>query len=207
MSKSSAPISSIRKESACVPDTLAPRPPLGNSAPRRETIGPYTLTEVTGHALATSAPRRDGAAVVASALAARFGLALPGPGGLARAGALRIFSSARDQWMIETPLEGHEDIAALVAGVLGPVASVTEQTDGWVRIDVDGADLPRLFERLTPADLRGQEGPAAIRTAIEHVGAFVVREVAGGPVSVYALRSFAGSIWHAIAAAARAVAP
>ena len=71
--------------------------------------------------------------------------------------------------MIEAPFATHENIRAHLLAIFGDAASITEQTDAWVRFDLTGPDLALLMERLTNTDLRAAKGNTATRTVIDHL--------------------------------------
>lgn len=174
--------------------------PLGHDAPVSETVGPVTITENVGVALASLASRLGREAEVAAAAQAA-GIPLPGPGRAETASYGAIWLGP-EQWMIEAPFETHEDIAAVLKPLFGEAASITEQTDAWVRFDLTAADLPALFERLCGHDLRRNGTGSATRTVIEHLGCYVVRR-AENQVSVIGPRSSAHSLHHALITAAK----
>lgn len=174
--------------------------PLGRDAPVSETVGPVTITENVGVALASLASRMGREAEVAVAAQAA-GLPLPGPGRAETASYGAIWLGS-EQWMIEAPFETHEDIVAILKPLFGEAASITEQTDAWVRFDLTAADLPALFERLCGYDLRRNGLGSATRTVIEHLGCYVVRR-AENQVSVIGPRSSAHSLHHALITAAK----
>lgn len=174
--------------------------PLGHDAPVSETIGPVTISENVGVALASMASRMGREAEVAAAAQAA-GIPLPGPGRAETASYGAIWLGP-EQWMIEAPFETHEDIVAILKPLFGEAASITEQTDAWVRFDLTAADLPALFERLCGYDLRRNGPGSATRTVIEHLGCYVVRR-AENQVSVIGPRSSAHSLHHALITAAK----
>ncbi|MBT4520708.1 MAG: AMIN domain-containing protein, partial [Halieaceae bacterium] len=59
-----------------------------------------------------------------------------------------------DQWMIMASHDTHEDLAHMLRTGFGSSASVTEQTDGWARFDVEGENTVAMFERLCPLDAK-----------------------------------------------------
>lgn len=174
--------------------------PLGHDAPVSETIGPVTIRENVGVALASLASRLGREAEVAAAAQAA-GIPLPGPGRAETASYGAIWLGP-EQWMVEAPFETHEDIVAILKPLFGETASITEQTDAWVRFDLTAADLPALFERLCGYDLRSNGPGSATRTVIEHLGCYVVRR-AENQVSVIGPRSSAHSLHHALITAAK----
>ncbi len=126
--------------------------PLGHAEPETLTIGPFTITERIDTALASLATRRGRASDVQAA-AKTAGIPLPDPGRYASA-TLAAFWLAPEMWMVEAPFATHEDIRADLLKTFGDAASITEQTDAWVRFDISAATLPDLMERLSNFDLR-----------------------------------------------------
>lgn len=176
---------------------------LGHDAPIAEKIGAVTITENTGTALASLASRLGREAEVATAAQAAQ-IPLPGPGGLETAATYAAIWLGPQQWMIEAPFATHEDITAILKPIFGEAASITEQTDAWVRFDITAPDLPALFERLCNYDLRKAEAGAATRTVIDHLGCYVIRR-ADTQVSILGPRSSAHSLHHALTIAAKAL--
>ena len=182
---------------------LHPLTPLGHAAPEVTSIGPVTITENTGVALASLATRRGREADVATAAQAA-GIPQPGPGQAEKAALYGAIWLGEQQWMIEAPFETHEDIAAILKPIFGDAASITEQTDAWVRFDVVAPDLAALFERLCNYDLRSKAPGSATRTVIDHLGCYVVLR-APELVSVIGPRSSAHALRHALITAAKSV--
>lgn len=186
--------------------SLIPKTAFGATAARRETIGQIVLAEVTDRALVSIALRSGEEAGLKGALKSAFGLDLPKPLAVSTQGPFRIFSSGQAQWMLEAPYASHEDLARIVSAPLRDFASVTEQTDGWVQLEVAGPDLLRLFERLCAVDMRAHSQPVATRCLMDHMGVFLVHEASKGAATILAPRSMAASLWHAVSAASHAAA-
>ena len=144
---------------------LKPLTPLGHASPQTDTIGPITITENVSMALASLATRQGRDADVSNA-AQTLTITLPTPGHASDT-ALWL---APDQWLIEAPFATHEDIVAYLKPAFGDAASVTEQTDAWVRFDLSGPDLHTMLERLCNLDTRAMQPGHATRTVIEHLG-------------------------------------
>ncbi|SEK28228.1 sarcosine oxidase subunit gamma [Roseovarius azorensis] len=171
---------------------------LGANAARLDCVGAVTLTEVPDWALASVTARLGQEDACRVALATLLGVELPGPGGMVAGPEVSAFWTAPDQWMVEAPYEAHQDLARAVKEVMGDTASVTEQSDGWCRFDIEGEGLGAVFERLCNLDLATAAPGSASRTAIEHMGCFVLCRTAGGHISVIGPRSSAGSLHHAL---------
>lgn len=185
---------------------LAALTPLGGATAETETIGAVQIAEITDRALASVTCRAGQAKPFAIAAKKLFGGAMPDPGHWTAGDPFGLIWTGPDQWFAEAPFASHEDIARLIKAGLGDTASVTEQTDGWVRFDVTGATVVDLLERLCPVPVRRMQTGAATRTLLEHMGCFVICRTTAQAFSLIAPRSFAGSLHHALTAAARSVA-
>ena len=181
---------------------LEPLTPLGHREAETTTVGPYAIAERADTALASVATRRGREADVAAA-AATAGIPLPGPGHH-QTKTLAGFWLAPDMWMIEAPFATHEDIRAHLLGIFGDAASITEQTDAWVRFDLSGAFLPGLMERLSNVDLARAPNGAATRTVIDHLGCYLIKRSLTD-LTLYGPRSSAETLHHALVTAARSL--
>ena len=187
-----------------VPDSAAFRSPLepitafGARTPREDRIGGVTISERPDTALASLTARRG--VTLTEALP---GLALPGPGGHAGGpegtGAMWLGPGA---WLVE----GRPgDLAGRLKAAHGDRASVTDQTDAWVRFDIAAADTAPLMERLYMLDTRRMAEGSGSRSVIEHLGCLVIIREAGRRLSILGPRSSAGSLLHALTTAAAAL--
>jgi sarcosine oxidase, subunit gamma len=157
-----------------VDKTLKPLTALGRVAPQVTVIGPWRMAERADVAIASVAVRRGGD-LAPAALAA--GIPLPGPA-RAKAGAVyAAFWVTPEMWFVTAPFASHEDIAARLKTVFGAAASVTEQTDAWVRIDLTAPDLTPLLERLTNVDFATAPAGFASRTLIDHLGCYLIKSL------------------------------
>ncbi len=185
---------------------LAALTPLGGSEPKAETIGAVRIAEITDTALASVTCRNEKSGPFLKAAKTLFGVTPPAPGTSVAGAVYTLIWTGPEQWFAEAPFATHEDIAGIIKEGLGDNASVTEQTDGWARFDVEGATVVDMLERLCPAPARRMKTGDATRTLIEHVGSFLVCRSAGAHFSVICPRSYAGSMHHALCAAARSIA-
>ena len=183
--------------------TLAPLTALGHAVPEDIEIGPYLITERCDVALASVATRR-GRDDDLSAAARAAGLPLPPPA-RAETGALySAFWVAPEMWFVEVAFASHEDIAAHLKAALGDAASITEQTDAWVRFDLSAPNLTPLLERLTILDLANAPTHFANRTVIGHLGCYLIKR-AVAEVTIYGPRSSAANLLHAIEVTAKSL--
>lgn len=178
---------------------LTPIAALGGSVARIEVFGALTISENADLALASLALRKG------QAVPQPFGMPLPGIGKAVSMGDLAAFWTGRDQWMIEATGQGATDFAASVKAEV-PDASVTEQTDGWVAFEITStqgaAPIKALMAKLVNIDTEGFAPGHATRTGLEHMSVYVIRR-AEDRLAVIGMRTLAGSLWHALAVAAR----
>lgn len=168
---------------------LKPICAFGDTKPRSKTLGGYTLCENTDRALACLSLHAS------SSRPEPFGLPLPGPGEMTSV----AFWMAPGQWMLEKSGAAETDFAAALRSEI-PQACITEQTDGFVCLDIQSAtsgDSVALLERLINLPPEATYPGRAVRTAIEHMTVFVLRR-SETQISVLAMRSVAGSLWHAL---------
>lgn len=176
---------------------------LGHAAPRTQDIGPFRITERFDVALASVAVRRGREQDVARA-AQTVGVPLPAPARAAVGSPYGAFWVAPGMWMVEAPFATHEDIVAVLGPPFGDAASITEQTDAWVRFDLTAPALHLLIERLCNVDFPQAPVSFASRTVIEHTGCYLIRR-AQDEVTLYGPRSSARSLLHALEVAAASV--
>ncbi|MEZ5911048.1 MAG: sarcosine oxidase subunit gamma family protein [Paracoccaceae bacterium] len=186
--------------------SLASITPLGHAEPRVVTLGSVRIAEVADRALASVTCRFGREKPFRAAARTLFGTALPEPGKSVAGPVYSLFWTGPDQWFAEAPEASHEDIARIIKEGLGDNASVTEQSGGWARFDLSGAGVVDMLERLAPAPSRRMQTGDATRTAIEHLGCFLICRTAGERFSVIGPRSSAASLHHALCAAAASVA-
>ncbi len=186
--------------------SLHPLCALGGTEPVSHVVASARITENPALAMASLAARHGREATLAASAAGLIGAPLPGPGGMAGEGHWAAFWTSPGQWMLTAPFASHEDIAAIVKAAVGADGSVTEQTDGWVRFEVEGAGVVAMLQRLCNVDVDAMQAGQATRSQIEHLGTFVLCHRARTAFSLITLRSGAASMLHALETAARAVA-
>lgn len=170
-------------------------------------IGGFRIEENRNVAIASVAARSGKGAEVRAILAQILKGSVPEAGALVDSeGYDAAFWTGPDQWMLLADHETHELLASELKEKLGETASVTEQNDGWVCLDVTGDNLPTVFERLTMADVWSLEKSSAVRTVIEHIGCYLICVERDRHYRLLAGRSFAKSFHHAIRTALRSAA-
>ena len=173
---------------------------LGHDAAEVVAIGSYRITERFDVALASVAVRRGQDKAFAAA-AKKAGVPLPGASSYEAGKAFSAFWVTPEMWFVEADFAAHEDIVAHLKPAFGEAASITEQTDAWICLDLAAPDLVPLFERLCAVDLAAVPEGHATRTVIEHLGCYLI--VHGrGAVRLLGPRSSAASLVHALQVAA-----
>jgi sarcosine oxidase subunit gamma len=186
-----------------VADTLHMLTALGAAEPMTHQIGTVAVTERFDVAIASLACRMGRGADVEAA-AQRASIPLPAPASWQGGSPFSAFWVASEMWLVEAPFASHEDIVSHLKPIFGDAASITEQTDAWVRFDLSAPDLSALMERLCNVDFPKAAEGFATRTVIEHTGCYLIKRGAGA-VTVYGPRSSARSLLHAIEVAAKSL--
>jgi len=175
--------------------TLTATPVLGGYD---ASFGDLRLREQTGIALVSLAIPLDGEAAATKAIRAAYGLDLPAPGRLASAKGHLLVRTGPDQAMLafDHPVA---DANAMVQAALAGAVFTTDQTDVWVALRLTGPGARAALERICPIDLDDAAFPvgSAARTAMEHMGAMVLRDTDDGFLLLSASSS-ARSFLHAV---------
>lgn len=151
------------------------------------THGALTLTDATPARLTSVAPFKGKGGAVTKALKP-LGLSFPAPNGVVEGKGGRIVWFGPGQALL---------IDADPAPLAG-LAALTDQSDGWVGLRLEGKGADRALARLIPIDLRPAAfGPgAAARAPLNHMMAVVMR--AGDAIEILVFRSMARTAVHEI---------
>lgn len=165
---------------------LVARTPLEDQAPLA--IGNVRVTEVDTGAMTTLAPYRGQDAALSAALKAAHGMAAPAPNrATGREGARAVWFGQR-----MVLLMGPDPDASLAKH-----AAITDQSDAWTVVRVEGAGAVDVLARLTPVDLRPgvfKRGHTA-RTDLRHMMASITR-VGDQAYQVMVFRAFGKTLLH-----------
>lgn len=127
------------------------------------------------------------------AVAARLG-GFPAPGQMLALPAGRAVWAGREMALVfGTP----PDLAGL--------AAVTDQSDAWAGLRLEGAGAAAALARLVPVDPEALAPPAAIRTQLNHLPLLLIRPEAG-VFDLWSYRAMAGTLVHEVAGALRGLA-
>ncbi|MBB4023386.1 MULTISPECIES: sarcosine oxidase subunit gamma [Actibacterium] len=175
---------------------LTAKPPLETGL-LFEAGGARLLAIDTGR-LTSIAPYAGQADAVSQVLQAEHGLVFPAPGRVSHSEAARCVWWGRAQAM----LAGPEPAAGL-----GACAALTDQSDGWAMLVLEGAGARAVLSRLTPLDIRTEGFPAGhtARTELAHMMASVT---CAGPdrFELLVMRSMAQTARRALETAVKSIA-
>ncbi|MGB0965345.1 MAG: sarcosine oxidase subunit gamma [Litorivicinus sp.] len=162
--------------------------------------GPWTLRLVQDCALASVSSRAERTGELKQALMQQ-GFEMPFVESFTGNADQGAFWLGPHQVMLWKPYACDPDWAAELD--LGEGIYSTEQTDGWVRMDILGEGIAELAQRLINLDPQRLRPGFATRTVIHHIGCYWV--VHDNAHSVLVPRSMAASAAHAIEQAMQTV--
>lgn len=153
---------------------LQPVSPLGGYA---ETLGDVSLSEVTGLGVVAVAPSQGDEPALLSALDTGFGLIWPETGHSTTSGDARLLGMARDQAFLVFPHDGPGALDA-VRDKLGEPGWLTDQSDSWAMLRIEGAGVRAALERISMLDLHPDAFAVGMvqRTTMEHLAVIILRE-------------------------------
>jgi len=154
--------------------------------------------------LVSLAQREAGKADMASIAQAQFGSSLPEPGCRFEGQICAIFWVAPGQWFFEADRRNEKNLAISMGEKFGETASITDQSDGWVAIDLEGPNVLPVLERLCQLDIHSSKSGFAARSVIDHMGVFVIC-LDKNAWRILGARSSAKSLHHALYTAAVSV--
>ncbi|MEM6895950.1 MAG: sarcosine oxidase subunit gamma family protein [Pseudomonadota bacterium] len=134
---------------------------------------------------------------LSKALKAAHGVDVPAAGQMSAAGAARCLWFSATHFL----LVGPEPDAKL-----SKTAALTDQSDAWVRVLIEGPRAAEMLAYLTPIDLRDGAFPvgSVARSLIGHMNAAIAR-TGGEAYEVFAFRSMAQTLMHEMDEALRAL--
>lgn len=160
------------------------------------TLGATTLSEVPPGQITSVAPLKGQEKPLAKALKA-LGLGFPTPNTFLQKADTRIVWTSRDQAFL---INAAPD-------TLTPHAALTDQSDGWATLTLQGPLAEATLMRLYPLDLRRLHFAkgTACRAPLNHLSSILLR-IGPDSFQIMAFRSMAQTAWHEIEAALRGVA-
>ncbi|MCV2869252.1 sarcosine oxidase subunit gamma [Defluviimonas sp. WL0002] len=158
------------------------------------TCGALTLRELVGDRVTSVAPLRGQKTKLAAALK-KLGLAWPEPNRVIAKDRASITWTGRDQAFL---IGADPD-------TLAGLAALTDQTDGWARIRLEGPGAADVLARLVPLDLRAFAPGQAARSQLGHMMMILISP-APGIFDIMVFRSMAATAVHELHHAMKALA-
>ncbi|MDJ0943308.1 MAG: sarcosine oxidase subunit gamma family protein [Kiloniellales bacterium] len=186
-----------------MPDlALTARSPLAGA--QAESWPGFALAEVTDLALASFATRREQEAALRIRAEARFGFEPPPSGRTASSDGMTFLWTGHEQWFVEAPESARDSLEVLLRETFADTATVTDQSDAWANLRLEGPATRAVLEKLCPLDLHPGAFPAGTtaRTTMEHVSAVITLRDDRGRFTILTPRSSAGSFLHHLRLAA-----
>ena len=162
------------------------------------TIGSVTLSELQLGPITSIAPYKGQGKALSAALKSAHGMAIPAPNRTTGRVGARAIWFGREQCI----LIGIDADADLMDH-----AALTDQSDGWTVVQLQGGGGADVLARLTPVDLRAdvfKRGHTA-RTDLMHMAASITR-TADDTFMIMVFRSMAGTLLHDLQRAMEGVA-
>lgn len=161
-------------------------------------IGTKRLTEVDLGHLTTIAPFTGQSGALSKRMKSAHGVEFPAPNQALEQGRIRVIWFGRDMAL----LCGPKPDAALATH-----AALTDQTDAWACVALEGAGSDDVLARLVPVDLRASsfKSGQTVRSQILHMNGCITR-TAQDSVMLMVFRSMAGTLVHEVKEAMAAVA-
>lgn len=165
------------------------------------------LEEKPARAAVLVVARRGKAAEVKCAVAAEFGVELPARPAIVYGKQMDALWSGPSQWLLTADTHDAGAIIARLEHVLKGLASVTDQSDARIEVRITGARVRDALAKVLGIDLDDAVFPTgcAATTGLAHIPVHVWRSADDDGHAAFALsapRSYAGSFWHHLVAAA-----
>jgi heterotetrameric sarcosine oxidase gamma subunit len=159
-----------------------------------------TVSERDGLGIATVLVRKGKTAALAERLREHFQIELPQGPRRATSGTVAVMGIAPEAWLA-TQEQGGNAFATSLKKVVGELASISDQSDGYRVWRLSGPKARDILCRIVPIDVHPRAfkvGDSAV-TAAAHMGTLLwrIEDADGWPVFETAIfRSFAGSFRH-----------
>lgn len=161
-------------------------------------IGTVTLSEEEAGAMTSLAPFRGRSKGLSVALKAAHGMGYPAPGRATGKAGARVIWFSQGQALLMGPEPGSS---------LGKHAALSDQSDAWAVVRLEGKGCVDVLARLVPLDLRPtrfKRGHTA-RTDLAHMMASLTK-TGENAFQIMVFRSMAGTLVHDLKTAMEGVA-
>ena len=135
------------------------------------------LVEETDMALIAMTTRNGKARAMTTAFKKHFGCPTPAATEAVTAGSMTVMASALDQVFVSAAM-APQKLEETLASAFSTCATLTDQSDGWVRLVLTGARAHDTLERLSMVNLHPARFPvgSVARTVFEHINVIVMRD-------------------------------
>ncbi|CAL79545.1 Sarcosine oxidase, gamma subunit [Bradyrhizobium sp. ORS 278] len=159
-----------------------------------------SITERADLGLATLQARKGQDAALRDIVQQRHGVSLPQSPALARTDAIAFVGLGPQHWLAVADGRNHH-LASSLKTSLGPLASIVDQSGGYVVFRVGGSAIRDVLAKGFPIDLHERAFPpsAAATTVVAHIGAIIWRndDQDGHPCfDIAVFRSLSRSFWR-----------
>lgn len=161
-------------------------------------VAALSLTEVDPGRITSLMPYDGSEKALSTALKAAHGMAFPAAGRATGKEGARAIWTGQGQAMLLGP-QPHES--------LGTHAALSDQSDAWAVVRLEGAGVEDVLSRLVPLDLRAgqfKRGHSA-RSQLQHMNVSITR-LGDAAFQIMAFRSMAGTLVHDLKGAMQGVA-
>ncbi|MDX2483649.1 MAG: sarcosine oxidase subunit gamma [Pseudodonghicola sp.] len=161
-------------------------------------IGSVTVREEDPGVITALLPYRGREAALSAALKAAHGMAFPAPNRTTGKAGARAIWAGRDQALLLGPVPD---------SALSEHAALSDHSDGWAAVRLEGAGAEAVLARLVPVDLRAQvfKRGHTVRSQVQHMAGSITR-VGERAFLILVSRSMAVTLVHDLKTAMEAVA-
>jgi methylglutamate dehydrogenase subunit D len=181
---------------------LAPRTPFPAPPAELRDCG-ITISDRAGLGLASILVRKSLTAALARRVREHLALELPKGAECSSAGPITLAGIGPGAWLASCE-NGHRTFATSLSEIIGDLAAVADQSDGYAVLRLSGARVPAVLSKLVPLDLDSRAFPPdhVATTAAAHIEVVLLRpyEINSSlPLFEVAVRrSLATSFWHVL---------
>ncbi|MGJ5180196.1 sarcosine oxidase subunit gamma [Bradyrhizobium oligotrophicum] len=167
-----------------------------------------TIAERAELGLATLRARKDQDAALREIVQQQHGVSLPQTPAVARADAIAFVGLGPHHWLAVADGQSHR-LAPSLTSAFGSLASIVDQSGGYVVFSVGGSAIRDVLAKGVPIDLHPRAFPpgTAATTVVSHIGAIIWRnddQNAQPCFDIAVFRSLSHSFWRWFSDAAAA---
>ncbi len=158
----------------------------------------FSVRERADLAIASVAARKGTREAVAAGIQKAYGLELPVKAQRVASDRIAFVWNGPDQWLAVAQRGQDRDLERELKSLLGPLASITDQSDARVVVTVSGLNVRDVLAKGLPIDLHPREfrsGSVAI-THASHIGIVTWQTDDAPTYDICLFRSYASSFMH-----------